>query len=130
MPVISYDKTIEKIAQSKDPKRAIQTAVGDLSGCQIRADLVLVGIYIRPDKTSGGIYLSTDTLKEDQYQGKVGVVLKLGPDAHGTEPELSLGDWVVFDVKDGWSVYYNQVACRAVPYERIRMIVDNPLAVL
>jgi hypothetical protein len=89
-----------------------------------------VGIYIRPEMTSGGIIRPTDNLKEDQYQGKVGVVLKIGPDAYGIEPELSLGDWVVFDIKDGWSHYYNQVPCRAIPYERIRMIVDDPQAVL
>lgn len=128
--------TIEQISRAADPKKAIIQAVGDLSGCKIAADLVLVGTYIRNERTAGGIIRPTETLKEDEYQGKVGLVLKTGPMAFGDweSPEeqgkqAQIGTWVVYAIKDGWPVQINGTACRFVPYDKIRMQIPNPAMV-
>lgn len=132
MSVVTAAK-LQQLAQAKDPKQAIFTAVGDLSKEQVLGDLVLVATYIRPEKTAGGIIRPTENIKEDEFQGKVGLVLKTGPLAYG-DWELddqrgsaaNPGDWIVYAIKDGWAVTVNGVPCRLVPYERIRMRISDP----
>lgn len=136
MPV-TMAKNIEIISRASDPKEAILKAVGDLSNEDVLGDLVLVGIYIRPEKTAGGIIRPTDNVREDEFQGKVGLVLKKGPLAFGDweSPDkqghaANVGDWVVYSIKDGWSITLNDTACRLVPYERLRMRLSSPAVVL
>lgn len=123
-------KTIVEISQAKNPKLALINALGDLSRESVLADLVLVAIYIRPEKTSGGIIRPIDNIKEDEFQGKVGLVVKTGPLAteydDDTPAECQVGDWVVYSIKDGWSITVNDVACRLIPYSRIRMKISSP----
>ena len=140
MSVLSANK-IEQISQSNDPKAAIIKAVGDLSQVKVAADLVLLGTYIRNEKTSGGIIRPLDTLKEDEYQGKVGLVLKKGPLAYadwegdtaadweggtGRGQSAELHTWVVYAIKDAWPVQINGTACRFIPYDKIRMQIPDP----
>jgi co-chaperonin GroES (HSP10) len=65
---------------------------------------ILVLQYVRPTdtKTAGGIILPGVTLKEDEYQGRVGIVLAVGPDAYCDKtrtpggPWTRVGDWVAW----------------------------------
>jgi len=129
MPVVSSKKLVQ-IAQASDPKVALITALGDISREEVLSDLVLIAIYIRPEKTSGGIIRPVDNIKEDEFQGKVGLVVKRGPQAteyeDDTRPTCDIGDWVVYSIKDGWSVTVNDVACRIIPYSRLRMRISSP----
>lgn len=132
MTVLSASK-IEQISQASDPKAAIIKAVGDLSKTRICSDLVLLGTYIRNEKTAGGIIRPKEVLQEDEYQGKVGVVLKSGPMAYGDwEDDDTRGDnavpgtWVVYAIKDAWPVQINGTACRFIPYDKIRMVIPDP----
>src|SRR3972149_6104974 len=119
MAVVSAKKLLE-ISQAENPKLALINALGDLSREEILGDLVLIAIYIRPEKTSGGIIRPIDNVKEDEFQGKVGLIVKTGPLASeyedDTPPICQVGDWVVYSIKDGWSVTVNDVACRLIPY--------------
>src|ERR1035437_2510835 len=81
MSVVVPHRAIEIVSNSKDPKQAIIDTIGDLSGVEVIGDLVLIGIYIRPEKTAGGIIRPTANVQEDVWQGKVGLVLKWGPNA-------------------------------------------------
>jgi len=136
MPVLSASK-IELISQSSDPKAAIIKAVGDLSGANVCSDNVLVGTYIRNERTAGGIIRPSDNVKEDEYQGKVGLVLKKGPHAcfehtDGSDDgaaNAELHTWVVYAIRDGWPVQINGTPCRFVPYDKIRMTVSDPAMV-
>lgn len=132
MPVATAKK-IQTLSQASDPRKAIQEAVGDLSDETVLGDLVLVGVYIRPEKTIGGIIRPQTNVQEDEFQGKVGLVLKKGPLAYAEwEADesrgmaASVGDWVVFAVKDGWSLTLGGAPCRLIPYERIRMNITDP----
>jgi co-chaperonin GroES (HSP10) len=108
-----------KMTHKEDPKTQIIEAVGDIDGLDLMNVKVLVGIYVRPQKTAGGIYLTDKTVEEDRYQGKVGLILKTGPKAF-IDPKgewfngekFSVGDWVVFRPSDGWSVTVNGYPCR------------------
>lgn len=126
-------KKIEQISRDTDPKRAIIEAVGDLSGDEVFSDLVLVGTYIRHEKTTAGLILPKEYLQEDEFQGKVGLVLKNGPLAYADwEEEADRGQmarlhtWVVFAIKDTWPTQIDGVACRLVPYEKLRMRLRDP----
>ncbi len=119
-----------------DPRQTITDKVGDISKIQVTYSQVLIGIYMRPTKTASGIYLSDQTIDEDKYQGKVGLVLKKGPlafkntdavDFHGFEVEE--GDWVVIRPSDGWAISIHGQDCRMVSDAGIRMVVDAPDAI-
>jgi co-chaperonin GroES (HSP10) len=137
MSVIVPHRAVEAISTAKDPKTAIPELIGNLDGVEIIGEMVLVGIYIRPEKTAGGIYRPTSNKQEDVWQGKVGLVLKLGPDAF-RDPEsgelypqrADVGDWCVFKVGDGWSVNINDYPCRLVRDTAIRLKVKDPNVVL
>lgn len=123
MPVTQASKILE-LSQAKNPKIAILTAIGDISKEEVLWDLVLVGTYIRPEKTAGGIYKPLENIQEDVYQGKSGLVLKLGSEIEN--PRVNVGDWVVYSIKDGWALTVNGVPCRLVPHNMIRMKLSSP----
>lgn len=122
MPVAMAQK-IRELSQASDPKAGIINAVGDLSNEIVMWDLVLVGTYFRPEKTAGGIIRPMENVQEDAYQGKVGLILKKGPDVGA---DLEVGDWIVYSIKDGWAVTINGAPCRLVPYEKVRMRLSAP----
>ena len=132
MSVVTSKKLVQ-IAQADNPKLALLKALGDISQEIVLSDLVLIAIYIRPEKTLGGIIRPVDNIKEDEFQGKVGLIVKVGPQATDfedeTPPTCRVGDWVVYSIKDGWSVTVNYVACRLIPYSRLRMKISNPTVV-
>jgi hypothetical protein len=125
-----------------DPKKALLKKVGNLKEFELLGNAILLAIYLRPDKaiTKSGviIHLPDKVQDEDKYQGKVGLVLKKGPQAfvddenvqfHGQN--VDVGDWVVIRPSDGWSLTLtqNQVLCRMVTESAIRMKIPSPDAV-
>lgn len=128
MPVVTSKKVVE-ISRAANPKLGIINAIGDLSEQQVLFDLVLIGTYIQPEKRKSGLYMPDTVLKEDEYQGIVGLILKMGPDAEKLANEVDgpkVGDWVVSSIKDGWSMTMKDTPCRLVAYDRLRMRVSDP----
>jgi co-chaperonin GroES (HSP10) len=132
MSVASARKT-NQLALASDPKQALFEAVGDLSGIDIFHNQILTAIYVRPEKTAGGIIRPGENVKEDEYQGKVGLVVKKGPAAFVDNEEedfqgqnVEVGDWVVFKVGDGWQVNIRDTACRILTDRTVRMRTKNP----
>lgn len=131
---VIHAKKITQISQAKDRKKAIIDGVGEvLSGIEVMHNHILVGIYIRDEKTKHGIILPTETLREDQFQGKVGVVLKKGPLAFKDDgandfggQDVDIGDWIVFRVSDGWQLTINDTPCRMLEDTLIRMKIARP----
>lgn len=54
---------------------------------------VLAVQYIRPQKSSGGIIFADKSKSEDKWQGRVGLVLALGPDAYSDTAKFPSGPW-------------------------------------
>lgn len=111
----------------EDPRDTLMREVGDISEIEIFADDVLVAIYRRPEKTKGGIIMTDVTRGEDVYQGKVGLILKMGPMAEqdtGCRP----GDWCWFRPADGWSVTLtaNKTPARVIRAALIRGRCGDP----
>jgi len=137
MPIIQPIKTFD-LAKAKDAKKAHFDAVGDLSGIEVCYDLVLVVTYIGSEglgiRGINGIELikTAEAVKEDQWQSKTGLVVKVGPMAgpafstEGLGPEINEGDWVGYSIKDGLQVTIRGTSCRLLPYDRIRMKLTDP----
>ena len=122
-----------KMLHTSDPREELIKSVGDLNKIKLFNNHILCAVYKRPEKTASGIYLTDNTRKEDEYQGKVAIVLKKGPFAFKDDAQTSfagqdveIGDWVVFRVSDGWQVTVNGVLCRMLQDTQIRMTIDSP----
>ena len=122
-----------EVAESEDPKAKILEMVGNLDDIQVLGSRVLVGTFVAPRKTKGGIILTDQTIDEDRWQGKVGLVLKLGPAAfkydggyayEGPKPEC--GQWVEYRPADTAEVGIRGVACRYIESQSIRGIIADP----
>lgn len=110
--------------------------IGNTDGLDVLHNHILVAIYIRPEKTQGGIFLADQTIKEDEYQGKCGLVIKTGPLAFQDDDRNDFGgksvvrgEWVIFRVSDGFSLKVNGVMCRLLEDVHIKLITDDPLTV-
>lgn len=134
MGVVVPHRAIEAVSNSANPKQAIFDFVGDLSGVRIPGNRVLVGTYMRPEKTKGGIIRPDSNKEEDVWQGKVGLVLKWGSQAFSdddeyhfpTEDKAQVGDWVVYNVVDARTIMVNGYPCRIIKDSGIQAMVDNP----
>ncbi len=123
-----------KMAHASDPAGQILKQVGDLSKIDVFANQILLGVYQRPDKTASGLYLADTTRDEDIHQGKVGLVLKVGPQAFEDddrrkflpEERVNPGDWVAMWVADGKKIVVNNQLCRVVTDEQIRLRIPAP----
>lgn len=138
---MSVNKTLHNMDHSVDPKQTVLDAVGDIYSSEIMeisACQVLIGTYVRPEKTAGGLLQAAITRREDEYQGKVGLILKMGPMAFHFDSEESPwpirppreGDWVVYRVHDGFMTTINGHPCRFLEDLQIRAIIRNPDLVL
>lgn len=125
-------KTLE-LSQAANAKTELLKQVGDLADEDVLGDLVVVATYIQPEKSAGGIILTSKTIDESRYQGKVGLVLKKGPTAfkyvgsypyEGVVPEV--GDWVLYRTSDGWETFIRGVPCRVIESEFIKARISDP----
>jgi co-chaperonin GroES (HSP10) len=136
MSVVIPHKFIESISKAIDPRQAILDFVGDLDDFEVIGDRVLVGIYMRPEKTSGGIIRPDINKVEDVWQGKVGLVLKWGPDAFRDEDgelyeqRVEVGEWGVYFIGDGKPMEVNKAPCRIVKSGSFVAKIKNPEMVL
>lgn len=104
-----------------DPKDEIWNAIGDISDFELFGNEVLVAIYIRPQKTALGIFLTDNARDEDKWQGKMGLVLKKGGASLVDEADrVEINDWVLFRPSDGWGLTVNGVMCRLLDDRVIR----------
>jgi len=110
-----------------DPKEELLKSIGDTSKLELFGNQVLVAIYIRPQKTSSGIFLTDNYRDEDKWQGKMGLVVKKGTSSL-VDPadEVQVGDWVVFRPSDGWGLTLNGAMCRMLDDRVIRGRAPSP----
>lgn len=106
---------------------------GKLPGYEIAGNRVLLGVYIRPDKTKGGIILTDTTRDEEKNIGKACVVLALGPTAFESDEKYDfkgfraeVGDWVAVHVYEARPVIVNGHPCRIARDSDIVMKIPAP----
>lgn len=137
MSIVLPRQAIDLVSQAINPKAEMTKKVGNLDQIDVMYNMVLVATYIRPSKTKGGIIRPDQNVEEDVWQGKVGLVLKCGPDAFQDDNDMTfngqkaeVGEWVVFKVGDAWQLIVGDWPCRLVRDSSIRMKLANPTAVL
>lgn len=124
--------TTVAMAMPVDPKQDLLKSLGDLTDIKLLHGQVLVAVYIRPEKTKGGIILTAKTRDEDNYQSKVGLIVAKGPSAFISQGEwtwqepIDLHEWVVFRASDGWNMLINNVMCRIISDTAVRMTITDP----
>jgi co-chaperonin GroES (HSP10) len=130
-----------KVVHADDPAKAIMRNLGSLEGFDIAAQGVLVATYERPEgiKTKGGIELPHQHLKEDEFQSRVGLVVKLGRRAFIDDEHIQwhgfrcdVGDWVTYVLSEGMKMQIpgpGGVKCRLLSDARIKMKIPDPDAV-
>jgi len=133
---------LREIAQAAndDPRKALLDAAGDLTDYEVFHNQVLVATYVAPEKTAGGIIRPDRTLAEDRFQGKVGLVLKVGPLAFQDDAgakfggvTLKMGDWVTYRPSDGIEMFIRDrrkhgdgLPCRLIEDVLIKGRVSDP----
>jgi co-chaperonin GroES (HSP10) len=122
-----------KMLHAVDPAQELRMAVGDISKINVYHNNILCAVYKRPEKTASGLYLSDGIRKEDEYQGKVVLVLKKGPIAFQDDDKTSFagqdiqeGEWVVLRSSDGWKLNINGVLCHVIQDTQIKMTIPEP----
>jgi hypothetical protein len=140
---------LDAVSKASDPKAEILKWVGDVSQERLLNDRVMVATYVRPEKI-GSLYLPDSETVENRFQGVVGLLLAVGPNAfrfdgsyrlvdpeegetiEGYEARRSslmpqIGDWVVYRPADGFEVAFRRASCRIFRSESIKMIASDPL---
>lgn len=124
---------IFQMQHTEDPAIALSKSIGDISNVAVMGCNLLVATYKRPEKTKGGLFTGHVTGREDEFQSKVGLVLKTGPYAFRGDNEAKFGDtipkvgqWVVFSPQLGLATSIRGVHCRIMQDVDLDMIVDNP----
>lgn len=127
-----------KLSSASDPKKAIREILGKLSDqIDVLHGKVLIALYIAPEKTAGGIYRPQENVKEDVWQGMVGLVVKKGLIAFKDDDTTKFGgadlkefeDWVAFTPGDGRRIQVNGVDCRIIEDTQIMMKVKDPTVI-
>lgn len=116
-----------------DPKQKLIEELGDISNYEICNNLVLVAVYLRPEKTKSGLIMTDKHLDEDKFQSKVGLIVGHGPlafkptgDGWFEQHKFKMHDWVVSRPSNSWSITINGVLCRLVRDNYLDMIVPHP----
>lgn len=124
---------LNQLASADDPKKAIFDAVGDLSKEHVYSNRVLLGVYIAPAKTAGGIWRPDQNIREDVWQSVLGVVLKKGPLAFADDTDnvfagqnVEVGDWVLFQPGNTRRLQINGTDCRLIQDTLIDMKISDP----
>ena len=88
---------------------------------------VLIAMYNRAGKqTAGGLYIP-EANREDEFQGKVGLIISMGPLCRGEtfqnwfgDDPPKVGDWIGVNIRDGFSCLIGKTTCRFVEWKYLR----------
>jgi co-chaperonin GroES (HSP10) len=124
-----------EMVHTHDPVDEIVEKIGDLSDFIVPFNKILVGIYMRPEKTKSGLILTDQYREEDRFQGKAGLILKRGPMAfidddrvkfNGLDPQV--GEWVVFRPSDGMklNIRHKEGYCILLTDTQVQLVIPTP----
>jgi len=121
-----------------DFKKMLFAEIGeDLKKFRVFGEIVMVASYIAPRKTAGGIILPDNSLDEDRWQGKVGLIVKMGPMAFKYRGQFKwewdeagppkIGDYVCFNSADGFDeVGIRGHSLRWIPDQLLKQDLHDP----
>ena len=121
-------------AYALDPKKVIIDFLANHADTlDISCDKLLVVTYRRPEKTAGGIIMTQSALDEDKFQGKAGLVVKIGSLAFKDDARINHGgfkadlhDWITYRSVHGYEQEFCGLHCRVLKDENVIMKVTDP----
>jgi len=129
IPVYDSDEEKQKILSMVD--------MDEIDRIELFGGRLIVAKWIR--SKIGSIITVRETKKEDEYQGKVGLVLKVGPLAFVDDENhnwcglrAKVGDWVMYGHSDGSDFNYSlngthdQVPCKVLNEVEVQAILPRP----
>lgn len=133
---MSTKLNITDLSRFTDHKAAILDAIGDVGCFTLLGSDVLVAIKPDADRSKGGIIFTDKKLEEARWQGKVGLIIAMGPTAFKYDPDNpacayegrkpKLGDWVVYYPHESREIAIRGTVCRIVSDKVIRMTTTDP----
>jgi co-chaperonin GroES (HSP10) len=117
-------------------KKEVFENLTDLEKHKPLFDKVLVATYLEPSKTKGGVILPDKNREEGRFQGKMGLILALGPTAfeydgpykyEGIKPQV--GDWVLHYPSNTREFFLYNYSCRLVPSDLLELVSGDPSAI-
>ncbi len=128
---------LKEAARALDFREYIEAKLGDdLEGIDVLYSEVLLATFILPEKTAGGIIRPDENIRQDVFQGKIGLILKMGETAYkymndysqfpyeGVKPQI--GDYVMCHASDPRELAINGVSCKLVDASRCKLRVKDP----
>ncbi len=128
-----------KVEHKVDPKQKILDDLGDIfDKIKLTNNQVAVVVYQRPTTTTLGgkdFFLSDETVKEDQYQSKVGLIVAMGPTAFQSNSDwvfaeddsiFKLHEWVALPPAAANTMMINGILCRVCQDTTIKAWVSDP----
>lgn|SRR5262245_651797 len=142
----SYKLDLRRFSDAGGPKEQkiefLKATKRVVKGITVLRNRVLVATYMQPSKTKGGVLLADNTIQESRFQGKVGLILKVGPVAfHFPEDDHirarpkgrwrhkypKVGDWVFFRASDTWECGLDEGApCKFIFDDSIVGKINDP----
>lgn len=105
-------------------------------GLRVSGPDVLMAIFDRSGQYTSGKVLVPETYIEDRAQGKVGLIIALGPLCRGPDfeewfggPTLvpQIGQWWTASIRDGFSYLFGPgIVIRELEWKHVRMHVERP----
>ena len=122
-----------RMQHDTDPVKDLLQKLGNIDDVEVFHNQVMVATYVRPEKTAGGVLLPEKHRDEDKFQGKVGLIVKMGPDACN-DPSgkwyngitVKLHDWIIYRPSDGWPLTIDKVTCRVLEDVVIKGRISRP----
>ena len=108
-------KIIMPKSMTEEFQEKVESAIGEFKDMEIFHNSVVVAKFVRTH-VSKSILAASSTQLEDKWQGKVGLVVAVGPSAFVDEPGFNFhgisvkpGEWVIYRNTDGWDFDYQPV---------------------
>jgi co-chaperonin GroES (HSP10) len=120
-----------------DPKQIVFDALGEsMEGLELLQNDVLVVTAPTLTMSRGGIIMTHKSKNEQRFQGKTGLVVKLGEIAFkdesrwpNEESRPKVGDWVFFRNSDSSECGINGISCRFIDDTFVKGRVSTPDAI-
>lgn len=116
-----------------DPKAELLAKLPKTGTISAFHNQIVVAVYQRGEKTKSGIIVPNSVRDEDKHQGKVGLVIDIGPLAFKDDDRnkfggqtVEFGEWVVFRTSDGFQMLVGDVLCRVLQDVDLKLKASGP----
>jgi co-chaperonin GroES (HSP10) len=111
---------------------SIEEEIAKFDDMQVDGWDIILRLYIRPNKTRGGIIITDNSQDEDQYKNCVGLVVKIAPACYldprydQSGPWCKVGEWRTFPRHAGYKIFYKDIPIFIIKEDAVGPRVPDP----